>query len=258
MAENISESIPDDLELLIDLHKHNVRQGPGGRSETELAIYLSGLDLDTPYDIADIGCGTGASSLVLAEMLNAKVTSVDFLQEFLNDLDRIALEAELDDKITSCCASMDDLPFKPEQFDVLWSEGAIYNIGFEKGVQQWRSFLKSGGVLVVSEITWTTAERPKVLEEYWNTAYPEIDTASNKIKVLEREGYQVLGYFILPEHCWTDNYYGPLEDSYEAFLSRHNSSEAALELIQAEKEEVALYRKYKDYYSYGVYIARKL
>ena len=258
MAENTSESIPDDLELLIDLHKHNVRQGPGGRSETELAIYLAGLDLNTAYDIADIGCGTGASSLVLAEMLNARVTSVDFLQEFLNDLDRIALEAELDDKIETCCASMDDLPFKEEQFDVLWSEGAIYNIGFEKGVQQWRSFLRPGGVLVASEITWTTAERPKELEDYWNAAYPEIDTASNKIKILEREGYQLLGYFILPEHCWIDNYYGPLEHSYDDFLARHSGSETAHNLIQAEKEEVTLYRKYKDYYSYGVYVARKL
>lgn len=258
MAENTPASIPDDLELLIDLHKNNERQGPGGRSETELAIYLAGLDLNTAYDIADIGCGTGVSSLILAEMLNAKVTSVDFLQEFLNELDCIAAEAELSEKITSCCASMDDLPFKQDQFDVLWSEGAIYNIGFEQGVKQWRPFLKQGGVLVASEITWTTAERPNELEEFWQTAYPEIDTASNKIKVLEKEGYQLLGYFILPEHCWIDNYYGPLEHSYDDFLARHNGSDAAQQLIAAEREEVALYRKYKDYYSYGMYVARKL
>ncbi|KZZ73367.1 methyltransferase type 11 [Oleiphilus sp. HI0130] len=258
MAENTPEKLPDDFELLIDLHKNNERQGPGGRSETELALYLTGLDLNAPYSIADIGCGTGASSLILAEMLNAKVTSVDFLQEFLNELNGIAEEVELDDKITSCCASMDDLPFESEQFDVIWSEGAIYNIGFEQGLKQWRPFLKQGGVLVASEITWTTAERPKELEDYWHAAYPEIDTASNKIKVLERAGYQLLGYFILPEHCWIDNYYGPLERSYDDFLARHNNSEVAQQLIAAEREEVALYRKYKDYYSYGVYVARKL
>lgn len=248
----------DEMALLVDLHKHNERQGPGGRTETELAIYLAGLDFQTPYTIADIGCGTGASSLVLAELLNANITAVDFLQEFLDVLDERASDAEVNDKISTTCASMDALPFDENQFDVLWSEGAIYNIGFAKGVKDWRQYLKPGGVLVASEITWTTDERPQALEDYWEEAYPEIDTASNKIKILERSGYQVLGYFVLPESSWRDNYYAPLSRSYEAFLERHSNSEIAQNLIAADREEVAMYEKYKNYYSYGVYVARKL
>lgn len=254
----MSENTPEDLDLLIDLHKYNVRQGPGGRAETELAMYLASLGFDTHYKIADIGCGTGAASLVLAEMLDVNITAVDFLQDFLDTLNDRARDAELDDRIETLCASMDDLPFEDASLDLIWSEGAIYNIGFAKGVQDWRQYLKPGGVLVASEITWTTDERPQALEEYWEHAYPEIDTASNKIGVLERAGYQPLGYFILPEHCWIDNYYAPLADSYEAFLHRHKELAAAKKLIEAEKNEVTLYREYKDYYSYGVYIARKL
>ena len=248
----------EQMQLLLDLHKYNERQGPGGRTETELAIYLAGLDLTTEYKIADIGCGTGAASLVLAEMLNAEITAVDFLQEFLDELDERAKEAELAQRISTLNASMDALPFDPASFDVLWSEGAIYNIGFAKGVQDWRTYLKPGGILVASEITWTTGERPEEIEQYWKAAYPEIDTASNKTRVLEEAGYQPLGYFILPPHCWLENYYGPLKQSYDTFLSRHENSLAATETISAEKEEMAMYQKYGAYYSYGVYIARKL
>jgi len=248
----------DEMQLLIDLHKNNERQGPGGRAETEIAIYLSGLDFDTQYKIADIGSGTGAASLVLAEMLDAEITSVDFLQDFLDILEQQAQDAELNSRITTLCASMDDLPFTEESFDVLWSEGAIYNIGFAKGVQDWKKYLKQGGVLVASEITWTTDQRPQALEDYWEHAYPEIDTASNKMAVLECAGYQPLGYFVLPEECWLDNYYNPLQASYDDFLERHGSSETAKAIIAGEKEEVQMYENYKAYYSYGVYIARKL
>ncbi|WP_197469171.1 class I SAM-dependent methyltransferase [Oleiphilus sp. HI0125] len=185
------------MKLLIDLHSHNERQGPGGKAQTELAIYLAGLDFQVKYRIADIGCGTGAASLVLADTLDCDITSVDFLQAFLGVLNDRASEAEFASRISTLCASMDDLPFEVNSYDVLWSEGAIYNIGFAKGIQEWKAYLKQGGVLVVSEVTWTTDERPQELEDYWEAAYPEIDTASNKMKVLERAGYQPLGYFTL-------------------------------------------------------------
>ena len=73
----------DELSLLADLHREGQRQGPGGVEETRLAIRLSGLRAGTGLKIADIGCGTGASSLVLAQELKADVTAVDFLPDFL-------------------------------------------------------------------------------------------------------------------------------------------------------------------------------
>lgn len=57
-----------NYELLIDLHKMNKRQGPGSDAQTLKALQLSGLMTSTQsMQIADIGCGTGASTLVLAE-----------------------------------------------------------------------------------------------------------------------------------------------------------------------------------------------
>ena len=172
----------DDLQmqLLVDLHRSNFRQGPGGEAETKQALMLTGLDKSRPLKIADIGCGTGASTIQLAKELDAEITAVDFLPEFLEELQARATEHGVADKITTLSCSMDALPFADEEFDVIWSEGAIYNMGFEAGVSAWRRFLKPGGKLIVSEITWLTADRSSELQSHWDAEYPEIDIASAK------------------------------------------------------------------------------
>ena len=123
----------EDYQLLIDLHKGANRQGPGGDAETEKAIDMSMIDRSAPLRIADIGCGTGASTLLLAKLLNAQITAVDFLRDFLEVLEGKSEDMGFSDKISTLCCSMDNLPFGDEKFDVIWSEGAIYNIGFKRG-----------------------------------------------------------------------------------------------------------------------------
>ncbi|MDA7951108.1 MAG: class I SAM-dependent methyltransferase [Pirellulaceae bacterium] len=250
----------DDLQmqLLIDLHRSNFRQGPGGEVETGKALLLAGLDKSRPLKIVDVGCGTGASAIQIAKELEAEITAVDFLPEFLEDLRSRAQEQGVEDKITTLRCSMEAMPFSNEEFDVIWSEGAIYNIGFEAGVSAWKRFLKPGGKLIVSEITWLTADRPPELQAYWDGEYPEIDVASAKIETIERHGYILEGYFYLPMNCWIDNYYRPLQNGFGAFLKRNGNSEQARKTIECERIEIALYEKYRDYYSYGVYIAKKI
>jgi len=247
----------DDYTLLIDLHKQGYRQGPGGDAETELTLNLAMIDRAAPLKIADVGCGTGASTILLARLLNAQITAVDLLQDFLDVLSERAESAGVADRISTLACSMDSLPFTNEQLDVIWSEGAIYNIGFEKGVAEWQRFLKAGGLFVASEITWLTDSRPPELQKHWDSAYPEIDVASAKIKVLEKHGYSPIGYFALPEHCWLDEYYRPMQARFEDFLNRNGSSEKAREIVAVEQREIDLYETYKTYISYGVYVARK-
>jgi hypothetical protein len=71
-------------------------------------------------------------------------------------------------------------------------------------------------------------------------------------------GYSPLGYFVLPKHCWLDNYYRPLQDRFEGFLRRHGDSEEARAVVAAEQREITLYQRYGDSYSYGMYAARTL
>ncbi|MEO1038637.1 MAG: methyltransferase domain-containing protein [Pseudomonadota bacterium] len=247
----------DEFQLLVDLHRDNDRQGPGGDEQTRRAIELSGLASRRGLKIADIGCGTGASTLVLARSLDAHITAVDFLPEFLERLDAAARETGLSDRITTLAQSMDALDFADDELDAIWAEGAIYSIGFEAGVRAWRRFLKPGGVLAVSEITWLTANPPAELREHWQGEYAEIAPASDKIACLEREGFTPVGYFPLPEHCWLDNYYRPLQARFAAFLEAHGHSPGAQAIVEDEKAEIALYERFSAFISYGFYIARK-
>jgi SAM-dependent methyltransferase len=219
---------------------------------------LAGLDRSRHLKIADIGCGTGASTILLAKELDAEITAVDFLPEFLDELQTRARDHGVAEKINTLSCSMEALPFSDEEFDIIWSEGAIYNMGFETGVAAWNRFLKPGGKLIVSEITWLSATRPPELQSHWDGEYPEIDVASAKIGILEQHGYCPEAYFYLPTHCWTENYYRPMKSRFDAFLERHGRSDQAKGIVEAEKHEMALYERYRDFYSYGVYIAKKI
>lgn len=247
----------DDFQLLVDLHKPGRRQGPGGDAETEKALNLAGIDRSAPLQIADIGCGTGASTLLLAQLLKARITAVDVLPDFLDVLAQQAGKLGVADRVSTLACSMDDLPFADEELDVIWSEGAIYNIGFARGVAEWKRFLKPGGILVASEITWLTDARPAELQQHWDREYPEIDLASAKIRALEKNGYVPIGYFVLPERCWLDEYYRPMQARFDDFLERHGHSAEARAIVAAEQHEISLYETYRAHVSYGVYIAKK-
>jgi SAM-dependent methyltransferase len=130
-------------------------------------------------------------------------------------------------------------------------------MGFEAGIKEWKEFLKPGGYIAISEITWLTKNRPKAIDSFWKDEYAEMDTASHKIRILEENGFMPIGYFVLPESSWTDQYYIPMEKRFDEFLKKHNHSEVVKKMIDQQKEEIKTYNKYKDYYSYGFYIAKK-
>ena len=246
------------LQLLVDLHIHHNRQGPGSEAAFRQALQLSGIDTDKVLHIADIGCGTGSSTIPLLQHTRADVVAVELLPEFLQQLVRRAEKAGVRDRVKTVEANMASLPFENEVFDVIWSEGAVYNIGFREGVREWRRFLKPGGMLVVSEITWLTSEVPQTLRTHWEHEYPQIAVASKKIKVLEKNGYVPVGFFILPPECWHDEYYRPLQAGFDSFLKRNKHSDAAKAVVEAQQKEIDLYQKYQGFVSYGFYIARKM
>jgi SAM-dependent methyltransferase len=247
-----------ELDLIIDLHKNSERQGPGSENDTLKALDFLKLPIDQKLKVADIGCGSGGQTITLAKNLNGQITAVDLFPQFINELNDKSRKLGLIDKIITLEKSMDDLPFNKSEFDLIWSEGAIYNIGFENGLKKWKDYLKVGGYLAVSEITWITPSRPKEIEDFWKEEYPEIDVASTKIKHLENNGYILVGYFYLSQDSWIESYYKPIETRFENFLKMHDNSELARKVVNDYKAEIDLYQKFKDYYSYGFYIAKKI
>jgi len=244
--------------LMVDLHRDGARQGPGSDEETLRALELTRLERTAELRVADIGCGTGASTRVLASRLpNARITAVDLFPGFLDVLTARAREVGHSEQIETLAASMDSLPFAADSLDLIWSEGAIYNMGFRAGVEAWRPFLRAGGVLAVSEITWLRPDPPEEVRRHWLAEYPEIATAAEKITILERAGYDLLGYLVLPSTCWIEGYYEPTAKRIPAFLERHAGRPEATEIVAMERHEADLYRRYRDCFSYGFYVARR-
>ena len=88
--------------------------------------------------------------------------------------------------------------------------------------------------------------------------YPEIDTIPNKIAQIQRAGYVPVASFILPESCWTEHDYAPQVPVKEMFLHQYPGNEAAAELVASLRHEEELYRRYKEFYGYVFYIAKKM
>jgi len=247
----------DTLSLLTNLYIRNKRQGPGSDENVRKILRILDINKNSKLEIADIGCGTGASTIEILKNTSARITAVDILPEFLEKLRNETNKLGFANRIKLIERNMAELPFNESQFDLIWSEGAVYNIGFKTGVMKWRKFLKKNGYIVLTEITWLKKNVPEEIKKYWLKEYPEIDIAENKIRILKNSGFEMIDYFVLQENCWIDEYYTPLENCFGDFLERNNSK-IAQQIIDENKKEIELYKKYKDYYSYGVYIAKKI
>ena len=247
-----------ETDLIVDFHKNMERQGPGSEEDTLRALGMIDIPKGKDLLIADIGCGTGGQTITLARNTVAKIVAVDLFPQFLEVLERNARRAGVQEQISTVSESMEALSFGKETLDMIWSEGAIYSMGFEAGVKSWAKFLKPGGYLSVSEITWITHSRPSELQDFWEGEYPEIAMASEKISILEGNGFTLAGYFILPQNSWIQKYYQPLKRQFEHFLQRHDHSEMARQVVETYQEEIRMYQKYKAYYSYGFYVAKKI
>jgi SAM-dependent methyltransferase len=254
---NENKSIHEfDFNLICQYFSSIERQGPGSPEVTIKA--LSFVDnLTNESHIADIGCGTGGQTMVLAQNAPGHITGLDLFPSFIDLFNLNALKLNFQDRITGIIGSMDNLPFREEELDLIWSEGSIYNIGFERGLREWRKFLKSGGYVAVSEVSWFTEERPSEIAEFWKDAYPEIDTIPNKVALMQKSGYIPVATFILPESCWTENFYTPQVATQELFLKKYAGNKTAEEFIASERHEAQMYYRYKEFYGYVFYIGKK-
>lgn len=255
---NDNKSIHEfDFSLICEYFSSLERQGPGSTESTIKALsFIDNLTCES--HIADLGCGTGAQTIVLAQNTPAKISAIDLFDDFVSKLNNKATELGLQNRITGITGSMENLAFIEEELDLIWSEGAIYNIGFEKGVNYWKKYLKPEGYLAITEASWLTDVRPREIESFWNDAYPEIDTISNKISILQKAGYVALATFILPTNCWTDNFYVPQRNAQKLFIKKYANNKTAEELVANQLHEANLYAKYKDYYGYVFYICKKM
>jgi SAM-dependent methyltransferase len=151
---------------------------------------------------------------------------------------------------------MFDLGFAPGSFDLVWSEGAIYTLGFEAGLAACRRLLKSGGCAAFTELTWLKPEPPAEIAAYWGAEYPGMGSiASNRQSIL-RQGYREVGQFTLPETSWWDPYYTPIEARIGQLRLKYAGDAGVNHQLDDHQREVDHFRRYSSWYGYVFYIVQ--
>jgi ubiquinone/menaquinone biosynthesis C-methylase UbiE len=175
------------IDLIYESHVGLERQGPGSPEMTIKA--LSFLDnLNKFSRVVDFGCGTGGQTMVLAQNITGNITGLDIFPAFIDIFNDNAKKLNFKERVNGIVGSMENLPFQKEEFDLIWSEGAIDNIGFEKGINYWNGFLKKNGYIAVTTASWFTNERPVEIEKFWADAGCKIDTIGQNILIMQKAG----------------------------------------------------------------------
>ena len=248
---------PSFIDLLLEAHVGLKRQGPGSVEAMKQALGF--LEPIKRFEqIADLGCGTGGQTMLLAEHLTGNITGLDMFPDFINRLKENAKSKGLENRVTGVVGNMENLPFEKNFFDLIWSEGAIDNIGFENGLKHWRDFLKQGGYVAVTCPSWITKEHPSVVEQFWADAGSPLETVEKNIEIMTDSGYGFVAAFVLPEECWTDNYFSPREVAIQNLINKYPQSDTVTEYAQMNRHEVELFMKYKQHYGYVFYIGRAI
>jgi SAM-dependent methyltransferase len=234
---------------LVELHRGLPRQGPGSDHFTrQLLKRLPALPAKPR--IADLGCGSGAAALLLARHYGSPLRAVDASAEFITELRAHASRARLDHLIEPICADMAALDWPPGSVDLLWSEGAAYNLGFGEALRAWRPLLAAGGVAVVSELSWFAKTAPGPARDFWAAAYPGMASEQKNIERAGEAGFRILFTERLPSNAWWQNYYGPLRQR----MRQVKAAGVMQEVLQETEQEMALFEKYSECYGYTFYV----
>lgn len=247
------------IAYLCELHENTPRQGPGCRESTEEAYRLCQGLPDQPR-ILDMGCGSGAQTLDLAGISAGRIIAVDFYKPFLDALAKAAEAQGLGHRISPRQGDMADPPIDRDSeapFDLIWSEGAIFVVGFDKGLELWRELLKPGGYLGLTEAAWFRPDVPEECREFWEEVYPAIRPVEELLSVARDKGYEVVGNFSLPKRCWHEEYHVPLKPRIEEIEAKYPGVEEARAVLEMTREEIRIYEEYSDYYGYEFLVLRR-
>ena len=205
--------------------------------------------------VVDAGCGTGRQTLALARELGTRIHAVDSYEPFLSDLVRRAREANVEQLVQAHCMDMKDILQVFRDVDLLWSEGAAYNIGFSKALTTWAPALVPGGLAVISELSWLKAQVPDAVKEFFRSGYPDMQSVPDNVAAAEGAGYKVLTTYTLPREAWLDGYYDILAPRAKALLDHPDP--AVRDFAAETVREIEVFERSEDSYGYVFYVLQQ-
>ena len=246
----------EGMEYFYELFDALPRGGPGDNESTRRAFHAIPNLTNAPL-ILDIGCGPGVQTIELAKITNGKIIALDNHQAFLDTLMLSAAKQGIADRISPKNMSMLEMNFDNNTFDIIWSEGALYFMGFQHGLRRCRELLKNPGYLAVTELVYLSPNPPTPLSQYLEDEYPDIKDVPGNLELIQSEDYEILSHFTLPESSWLENYYRPMENELSRLIIKYRNNDIALQQFEAMHKEIEFYKRYSDHYGYEFFIMQK-
>ena len=172
--------------------------------------------------ILDIGCSTGVPALELAKLSDGTITGIDVDEKSIDIFKEKIKKRKLNDRVKAVRMSMLDMDFPKEAFDIVWFEGTIFVIGFEKGLLEWKKFLNKSGFIVIHD---------------------EFKDHDKKLSLIYKNGFDLLDCFMISSDVWGNEYYKPFENHIKKLFVRYKNDSEANKMLAKEQNEIDTFKK---------------
>jgi SAM-dependent methyltransferase len=207
--------------------------------------------------IVDLGCGVGGQTLHLADLTDGCIVAVDIHAPSIERLKATLASRGLSHRVRVQVGDMAHPGLPAESCDLVWSEGALYNIGIGNALRVCHALLRPGGYLAFTDAVWRREDPPPVVKAIFEADYPTMGTAADVARTIRLGGFELLGRFTLPDEAWWDDFYSPMEWRIMELRGKYGSDAEALAALDLLAQEPEMHRSHSDCYAYEFFVARR-
>ena len=246
---------PRAEQIFFEVFEPLPRQGPGNLACVQRALALC-TELPSSPHILDLGCGSGAQTLHLASLTHGAIVAVDSHAPLIERLRAKVDERGLSARVEARVGDMSALDLPAESFDLVWSEGALYNLGLAAALPVCGGLLRPGGYLAFTEAVWRTTDAPPEVREAF-ADYATMGRVEDVLSLIRESGLSLVEHFDLPDEAWWDDFYSPMERQIEKLRMKYAGDPEALAALEAVAKEPAMHRRSGHHYGYTFFVARR-
>jgi SAM-dependent methyltransferase len=247
---------PRFWEIFFELYEELPRQGPGNRTCAARALGLC-RELRRSPAILDLGCGVGAQTLQLAELTSGPIVAIDSHAPSIERLKAAVAERGLSQRVSAIVGDMARPGQPPGAFDLIWSEGALYNIGIRDALRVCHGLLRPGGYLAFTDAVWRKEDPPPEVKAGFDLDYPAMGWLDDDVAAIRDCGFELVGHFTLPDEAWWDDFYTPMETRIAELRGKYAGDAEASAILDQLAEEPEMHRRHSDFYAYEFFVARR-
>jgi len=252
----VNDSTPRFWEIFFEVFEALPRQGPGSHACAAKALGLCS-ELPPSPAILDLGCGVGGQTLHLAELTSGNIVAIDSHAPSIGRLRAAISNRGFSHRVQALVGDMAHPEYPAESFDLIWSEGALYNIGIGNAMRICHGLLRPGGYISFTDAVWRRENPPPEVKASFDLDYPTMGWAYDVAATIKNCGFEQVGHFTLPEEAWWKDFYTPMQYRIEELRKKYADDAEASAILGQLAQEPEMHRRYSDYYSYEFFVARR-